>query len=100
MIRKKALYNIIISTTLRVLVLIFGIISRRYLINILGDEATGLFSLFTSIIGFLSIAELGIGTAITFSMYKPIVNNDHDSVSALYFLYKRIYHYILAIILF
>lgn len=96
--KKKAMTNIIVSTIFRVLVLISGLIARRYLINTLGEEATGLFSLFTSIIGFLSIAELGIGTAITFSMYKPIVNGDQDTISGLYYLYRKTYRIILIII--
>lgn len=97
--KKKAMKNIIVSTMFRVLVMIFGLVSRRYLVNTLGEEATGLFSLFTSIIGFLSIAELGIGTAITFSMYKPMVNNDKETISALFYLYKKIYITILIIIM-
>lgn len=97
--KKKALYNIIVSLFFKIIVLLFSLISRRYLINALGDETNGVYSLFVSIIGFLSVADLGIGSAISFSLYKPVVENDKDTVSGLYYLYKKIYNIISIIIL-
>lgn len=96
--KRKALINIISSTIFKLLVLIVSIFVRRYLLLNLGEEAVGIFSLFTSIIGVLSIAELGIGTAITFSMYKPIIEEDKDSISSLYFLYKKVYMIIFVVV--
>lgn len=97
--KKKALKNILTAILFKVIVLIISLFSRRYLVNILGNEATGLYSLYISIIGFLAVAELGIGTAITFSMYKPIVEGDSDLVSGLYYLYKKVYSIIFFITL-
>lgn len=99
MYRTKAKRNIILSITFKVIILIVGIISRRFIVNYLGNEITGLYSLFVSILGFLSVAELGVGSAIVFSMYKPIVDNDNDQVSSLYYLYKKIYKYIYIVIM-
>lgn len=96
--KNKATKNIIISIMFRVIILIVGLVSRRYMVNYLGNEITGIYSLFVSILGFLAVAELGIGTAITFSMYKPIVDEDKDKVSALYYLYRKIYLIIFLII--
>ena len=43
------------------------------------DKRKGILNaLYLSIIGFLSVAELGVGSAITFCMYKPIVEGDND----------------------
>ena len=44
-----------------------------------------------TIIGVLAVADLGVGSAITFCMYKPIVEGDNDKVSALYCLFKKLY---------
>lgn len=96
--RKKALINITVSIIFKLIILVLTLLMRRYLVQFLGNEAVGLFSLYTSVIGFLSIAELGIGSAIMFSMYKPIVDGDNDTVSGLYFLYRKIYRIILIII--
>jgi len=97
--KNKAFLNIITSTIFKLLLLIISILLRRYLLKYLGKEAVGLFSLYTSILGFLAIAELGVGAAITFSMYKPLVEKKYDEISGLYFLYKKIYNIIFLIFL-
>ena len=71
---------------------------KTVFIHTLGREYLGLNGLFTNIIGCLSIAELGIGTAIVYSMYKPIAENDYDKIRSLHGLYKKIYFVIAAII--
>ncbi len=90
-IKKEVYKNIIISIIFRVLCLIVAIPSIRILINTLGSEANGINSLFMSIAGILSISELGISTAITFCMYKPIINKDYKEVNALYRLFSKLY---------
>lgn len=89
--KRKGTINVVVSIVFRVLLLISSLLVRRYLINLIGNEANGLDSLYTSIVGVLSIAELGIGSAITFCMYKPIVDGDTARVSALYGLFKKAY---------
>lgn len=72
---------------------------RTVFIKVFGVEYLGLNSLFTSILSVLSLAELGLGSAIVFSMYEPIANDDDETVCALLALYKKIYHIIGIIIL-
>ena len=88
--KKKGLLNVIVSIAFKVLLLVGAILVRRYLIKYIGNEVNGLNSLYTSIIGFLAVAELGVGSAITFCMYKPIVEGDNDKVSALYGLFTKL----------
>lgn len=78
----------------RVLLLLAAFYVRRLLIQYIGNEANGLEAFFGSIIGLLSVAELGVGSAIIFSMYKPIVDGDKKSIVALYCLYRRLYRII------
>lgn len=89
--KKRGILNIGVSIAFKILTLIGGILVRRFLIQYVGNETNGLNSLFNSIVGFLSIAELGVGSAITFCMYKPIVNEETDKVSALYHLFTKLY---------
>ncbi len=56
--------------------------TRTCIILYLGAEFVGLGSLFTSICGILNLVELGFGSAITFSMYKPIAEQDDEKVCA------------------
>lgn len=97
--KNKAKINITVSIVFRFVTLIIALFSRRYLVLYLGSEANGIYSLFVSILGFLSIAELGIGTAITFSMYKPIVDDDKQILTGLYNLYRKFYLWIGIIVL-
>ncbi len=96
--KKKGLLNVIVSIAFKILILVGAILVRRFIIKYLGTGVNGLNSLYSSIIGFLSVAELGVGSAITFCMYKPIVEGDTDKVSALYHLFTKLYLIIGAII--
>lgn len=89
--KRKSLINVITAVFFKIILLVLTLFTRRFLIQYVGNEANGVFSLYTSIIGFLAIADLGIGTAITFSMYNPIVNGDNYKVSALYKLFIKFY---------
>ena len=83
----------------KVIVLLFPFLTRTLLIKVLGSEYVGLGSLYTSILQVLNLAELGIGSAITFSLYKPVANNDIKTIRALMNLYKKVYRAIGIIIL-
>lgn len=97
--KKRGLLNVIISISFKVILLVMNIVVRRFLIKYIGNEINGLNSLYISILDFLSVAELGVGSAITFCMYKPIVDGDNNKVSALYGLFTKVYVIIGAIIL-
>jgi O-antigen/teichoic acid export membrane protein len=68
--------------------------SRTIFINLLGSIYLGLNGLFTNILSVLSLAELGVGYAITFSLYKPIADKNINKIQALMNLYKKIYRII------
>jgi O-antigen/teichoic acid export membrane protein len=61
------------------------------MLQTLGEEYLGLTSLFQNLIGFLSLAELGIGGAIVYALYKPIAENDHAKTNALLAYYQNAY---------
>ena len=73
--------------------------TQKLFIIILGVEFQGLNGLFTNILSLLSIAELGIGEAIIFNMYKPIQNNDKETIKSLMKFYSKTYWIITAVIL-
>ncbi len=60
----------------------------------LGTQYLGLTSLFTSILGMLNLAELGFSSAVVYSMYKPISENNTDEICALLSFYKKVYRII------
>jgi len=79
--------------------LILQFILRTLIIYKLGVEYVGLDSLYANIISMLSLAELGIGSAIVFCMYKPAAENDVEKLKSLNSLYKKLYFIIASIVL-
>lgn len=98
--KKQSILNVVVSIFFKIVLFIVAFLVRRYLIRFAGNDVNGINSLYLSIIGVLAVAELGIGDAITFCMYKPIVAGDTAKVSALYTLFKRIYTIIGVVIAF
>lgn len=96
--KKKSILNVSVSVGFKIATVILSIVVKRILIQTCGNEVNGLNALFLSIIGFLTVAELGIGSAITFCMYKPIVRGETDKVAALYHLFRRVYLLVGAVI--
>lgn len=73
-------------------------ISRTVFIYFLGESYLGVSGLFTNVLGVLSFAELGIGTAINFSLYKPVANHDVEKIKSYMYYYKWAYRLIALII--
>ena len=73
----------------QVIVCILSLFSRRVMIDTIGVEGVGLNALLTSVITMLSLAELGIGTAIVYHMYAPIAANDQKQIARLMHTYHR-----------
>lgn len=67
---------------------------RTAMIYFMGVHYTGLNSLFSSVLHILNLAELGVGSAMVFSMYKPIVEDDEATICALMGLYRKYYRVI------
>lgn len=88
---KNTLRNIVCGFCYRLLSIVLPFISRTAILYILGEQYLGLSSLFTSILSFLSLAELGVGGAMVYSMYKPIAENDTATIRALLNLYRKFY---------
>lgn len=77
--------------------LVLQFVLRTVLIYTLGAKYLGVNGLFTNIFSLLNLAELGIGSAIVFSMYKPIAEGNMEQVKALNNLYKKLY-FIIALV--
>ena len=96
---KNAKKNIVFGLILKLYKIIVPFFMRTAMIYFLGVEYLGLNSLFTSILQVLNLAELGVGSAMVFSMYKPIANDDEESICALMKMYKIYYRIIGSVIL-
>ena len=88
---KNAARNIVFDGMLKLLNIIIPFFLRSIMLHYLGVEYLGLSGLFRSILSFLNLAELGVGSAMVFSMYKPIAEDDTPSICALLKLYRTFY---------
>ena len=91
---KYSALNIAAGVGGQIIEMILRVVNRTIFIQCLSTEYLGVNSLFTEIITMLSLAELGIGSAISFALYKPLKDNDKVKISALMQLYKKAYTYI------
>ena len=96
---KNASRNIVFGVSLKVYQILLPFIMRTVMMYTIGVEYLGLNSLFTSVLQVLNLAELGVGSAMVFSMYKPIAEDDSITICALMKLYRTYYRVIGGIIL-
>ena len=88
---KNVTINSLVSLLCQVLNLLLNFLTRTIFIKILGAEYLGVNGLFSNILTILSFAELGIGNAIVFNLYKPLAQDDKPKISSLMLLYKQAY---------
>ena len=92
--KKNAARNIVYGLTLKAYQIIVPFIMRTVMIYFMGVQYLGLNSLFTSVLQVLNLAELGVGSAMIYSMYKPIAEDDNARICALMGLYRTYYRMI------
>lgn len=95
---KNATRNIVFGVLLKVYQIVIPFLMRTAMIYLLGVQYLGLNSLFTSILQVLNLAELGVGSAMIYSMYRPIADDDSTTICALMKLY-RVYYRIIGLVI-
>ena len=96
---QKSLKNTFFALFSQLLAVFLGFLCRTVFIYTLGNSYLGISSLFSNVLSLLSITELGFSTAIIYTMYKPIANNDQKKIAALMNLYAQVYRVMGIIIL-
>lgn len=96
---KNSLFNITTGIGYQILVMIISFAIRTIFIYCLGKTYLGINGLFSNILSILSFAELGIGQAIIFSLYKPIAECDEERMLSLMTLFGKVYRIIFCIVL-
>ncbi|MGM9552059.1 MAG: lipopolysaccharide biosynthesis protein [Clostridia bacterium] len=91
---KNSIRNSAFGLFAEVTTLILGFVVRSVFVHTLAEDYLGVNGLFTNILQVLSFAELGIGNAIVFSLYKPIRDKDTDKIRQYVYFYKSAYRII------
>lgn len=91
---RNAKRNILYGMINRFIGILLPFLNRTVFLYVLGTEFLGLNSLFASILQVLNLAEMGIGSAVVYSMYRPIAEGNKSEVCALLYFYKRVYRWV------
>jgi O-antigen/teichoic acid export membrane protein len=96
---KNSVRNIIAGIIMQVVVMFLNFLSRAVFVRFLSIEYLGVNGLFGNILSMLNLAELGIGSIIIYSLYKPLAVDDKNKVASYVRFYKVSYNLIGFIIL-
>lgn len=96
---QNATRNIYTGIVGKIVSLILPFVSRTIILYYLGVNYLGIGTLLSSVLSFLSLAELGFSSAITFAMYKPVAEDNTEKLCSLLKYYKKLYRLIGLIIL-
>ena len=96
---KKSLLNARVNLIFYFLTLILSFFSRKIFLDCLGADFVGLTTTLQNLLGFLNLAELGIGSAIGYVLYKPLFEHDHQKINEIISVFGYLYRWIGLIIL-
>lgn len=95
---QSAIRNIVFGQVGNFITQLLNFVLRTVFIDHLGDTLNGVNALYTTLLSVLSVAELGIGTALNYSLYKPVADKDYEKVKSYMQFYKKAYRIIGAVI--
>lgn len=93
---QKSELNIVVGVATKMVTLLLTFVGRKIFINNIGIEYLGINGLFSNVLSLLSMADLGFGTAISYSFYEPLAKKDEKRIAALMNFYSKIYNLIAA----
>lgn len=96
---KKTLLNARVNLIFYFLQLLLSFFSRKIFLDCLGDDFIGLTGTLQNLLGFLNLAELGIGSAIGYLLYKPLFDHDEEKITEIISVMGYLYRWIGIIIL-
>lgn len=95
---KKLFLNTTVSLLHQIIALICGFILPRYFLVCYGSEVNGLISSITQFLGFITLAECGVGAVVQSALYKPLADKNEDEISKIIISAERFFKRIAAIL--
>ena len=91
---KNSSKNSIIGVITLFILAILGFLVTKILVSTLGVEYNGLNGLFTNVISILSITELGLSAAISYNLYRPLIEKDDEKIKSIMLFFRKCYRII------
>lgn len=88
---EKVMKNSAIGLVTQIIVLVTGFLTQIVFNYYLGKSNYGLNSVLNSLLNMLTLAELGVGSAITYHLYKPLAEGDRDTIASIMALFRKVY---------
>lgn len=95
----KLAYNSIFGLLHHFVAIICGFILPRYILQAFGSDVNGLVSSITSFLGFITLAECGVGAVVQSALYKPLAEKDNEQISRIIISAERFFRKIAALLL-
>ena len=95
---KSATRNIAFGYIGQLATALMSFVLRKIFILHLSETLLGVNSLYTNILSILNMAELGIGTALNFSLYGPVARGEKEKIKSYMQMYRRAYHTIALVV--
>ena len=92
--KKTVIKNSFVGLISQAAAMLFIFVTRSLFIKYIGVELLGLNGTFSSVLNALSLAELGVQSAIVYNLYKPLHDNDEAEVNAILNILKQIYRWV------
>ena len=93
--KKEILLNFIYTFIINIL----GFIQNKYFVEYMGMETLGMMKLFSQLLAYLNIVEMGLGSASSFALYKPLADKDYKNISIIINTIENIYNKIAVLLL-
>lgn len=91
---EKSMKNIAFGVGAQAVTTLIHFVTKSIIARLLGAQIVSMNGLFTDVIACMSLAELGIGSAIVYNLYKPLAEGDNEKVSQLMTFFKQAYNVI------
>lgn len=88
---KKALYNIFSSLVVQVIVVIYGFIVPKIIINNYGSSVNGLISSITQFLSYITLIESGFGPVVKSVLYKPLAKKNNDEINNILYVSEKFF---------
>ena len=89
--RKKIINRTVVLISCKIIMLLISFFTKRLIVEFVAKEYLGINSLFSSLLSFLNLAELGLGTAVSLRLYKPLVENDKVKICSILKYVNKLY---------
>lgn len=96
--KKSIVKSIVLNLVITVITSLLLFLINRYFAEYMGIKNLGLMKLFTQLVAYLNLAEMGLGTASAYSLYKPLAEKNYKKINILVSTIESLYNKIVAII--